>query len=64
MTLEATVLLLFVSIIIGLGLSFYYLAKDRGEGNKLENFIAWGLIISTIFAILLFMGISLGWFAP
>lgn len=52
------------AILWSLGSSFYFLMKDRGEGDRTVRRLSWRIGLSLLLVISLWVGYQLGWIEP
>lgn len=52
------------AILWSLGSSFYFLMKDRGEGDRTVRRLTWRVGLSLLLVISLWVGYQFGWIEP
>lgn len=53
-----------LAIIYSLGSSFYFLVRDKGEGDRTVRRLTWRVGLSLALVIALYVGFRMGWIEP
>lgn len=64
MLVKIAVVLFLLVIIYTLFSSFYYLAKDKGQGDRVVRRLSWRIGLSLLLVLSLFGAYKMGWIEP
>ncbi len=64
MLIKVVIVLFLLVIIYTLGSSFFYLAKDKGQGDRVVRGLSWRIGLSLILVLSLFAAFKMGWIEP
>ena len=63
MLVKAIIIIFLFTILYTLGSSFYFMVKDKGEGNRTLKRLMWRIGLSILLLLLLYVMYLLGWIA-
>lgn len=61
MLLKLFVIVSMLAIIYSLFSSFYFMLRDKGEGDRVVRRLSWRIALSLVFILCLFAAAQLGW---
>ena len=61
MIAKAVVVIFLLIILYSLGSSFYFMTKDKGEGDRALKRLAWRVGLSIFLLILFYVMVQMGW---
>lgn len=61
MLVKAVIILFLVVILYSLGSAFFFMVKDKGEGDRTLHRLMWRIGLSLFLLLLLFVMFQLGW---
>ena len=64
MLVKAVVIIILLVILYTLGSSFFYLVKDKGEGDGMLKRLTWRIGLSLFLLLVLYGMFMLGWIEP
>jgi len=64
MLIKIVILLFLLVIIYSLGSAFFFLAKDRGRGDRLVRRLSWRIGLSILLLALIWVAVQSGWIEP
>ncbi len=64
MLVKAVIIVFLFTIIYTLGSSFYFMVKDKGEGDRALKRLMWRIGLSIFLLALLYIMFLLGWIEP
>lgn len=64
MFVKIVIVLFLLVIIYTLFSSFYYLAKDKGEGDRVVRRLSWRIGLSLLLVLSLYGAYKMGWVEP
>ncbi len=64
MLIKIVIVLFLLMIIFTLATSFYYLAKDKGQGDRVVRRLSWRIGLSLVLILSLFGAYKMGWIEP
>ena len=64
MLVKAIIIIFIVTILYTLGSSFYFMVKDKGEGDRMLKRLMWRIGLSILLLLLLYVMYLLGWIEP
>ena len=64
MLVKAIIIIFILTILYTLGSSFYFMVKDKGEGDRALKRLMWRIGLSIFLLILLYVMYQLGWIEP
>lgn len=64
MSAKPIILIFLLVIIYTLGSSFFYMFRDKGEGERALRRLTWRITLSVFLLILLYIMFLLGWIEP
>ncbi len=64
MFVKAVIVIFLITIIYSLGSSFYFMLKDKGEGDRALKRLMWRIGLSIFLLLLLYVMFLLGWIEP
>ena len=63
--LVKTVIIIFLFVILyALGSSFYFMVKDKGQGDRMLKRLMWRIGLSIFLLMILYVMFLLGWIEP
>ncbi len=63
--LVKTVIIIFLFVILyTLGSSFYFMVKDKGQGDRMLKRLMWRIGLSIFLLMILYVMFQLGWIEP
>lgn len=64
MFVKAIIVISLLIILYTLGSSFYFMVKDKGEGDRALKRLMWRIGLSLLLLVLLYVMFLLGWIVP
>jgi hypothetical protein len=64
MLVKAVIIIFLLTILYTLGSSFYFMVKDKGEGDRALKRLMWRIGLSIMLLVLLYVMFLLGWIEP
>lgn len=64
MLVKAIIIIFMLTILYTLGSSFYFMVKDKGEGDRMLKRLMWRIGLSIFLLLLLYAMFLLGWSEP
>ncbi len=64
MLVKAIIIIFMLTILYTLGSSFYFMVKDKGEGDRMLKRLMWRIGLSIFLLLLLYVMFLLGWIEP
>ena len=64
MLVKAVIIIFLLTILYTLGSSFYFMVKDKGEGDRTLKRLMWRIGLSIFLLFLLYVMYLLGWLEP
>jgi putative copper export protein len=64
MFVKAIIIIFLFVILYTLGSSFYFMVKDKGEGDRALKRLMWRIGLSILLLVLLYVMFLLGWIEP
>ena len=64
MLVKAVIIIFLLTILYTLGSSFYFMVKDKGEGDRALKRLMWRIGLSIFLLLLLYAMFRLGWIQP
>ena len=64
MLVKAVIIIFLLTILYTLGSSFYFMVKDKGEGDRTLKRLMWRIGLSIFLLFLLYVMYLLGWIEP
>jgi len=64
MLVKAVIIIFLLTILYTLGSSFYFMVKDKGEGDRTLKRLMWRIGLSIFLLFLLYIMYLLGWIEP
>lgn len=64
MLVKAVIIVFLLVILYTLGSSFYFMVRDKGEGERTLNRLAWRIGLSLLLLAILYGIYLLGWIQP
>jgi hypothetical protein len=64
MLVKAIIIIFILTILYTLGSSFYFMVKDKGEGDRMLKRLMWRIGLSIFLLLLLYVMFRLGWIQP
>lgn len=64
MLVKAVIIIFILTILYTLGSSFYFMVKDKGEGDRALKRLMWRIGLSIFLLLLLYVMFRLGWIQP
>ncbi|GAB4192160.1 MAG: twin transmembrane helix small protein [Wenzhouxiangellaceae bacterium] len=64
MLAKLIIYLFLIGILYSLASGFYYMIKDKGQGDRLVRQLSWRIGLSLVLFILLFIAFKLGYIQP
>jgi hypothetical protein len=61
MFVKAVIVVFLIIILYSLGSSFYFMLKDKGEGNRAVKRLSWRIALSIFLLLLFYVMVQLGW---
>jgi hypothetical protein len=61
MFIKAVIVVFLIIILYSLGSSFYFMLKDKGEGNRAVKRLSWRIALSIFLLLLFYVMVQLGW---
>lgn len=62
--MKLVIILFLVFILYSLASSFWFLIKDKGQGDRTVKRLTWRIGLSLVLFVLLWVGFQLGWIEP
>ena len=64
MLVKAVIIIFLLTILYALGSSFYFMVKDKGEGDRMLKRLMWRVGLSIFLVLVLYAMFTLGWIQP
>jgi hypothetical protein len=64
MVMKIFIILFLITIIYSLASSFFFLVRDKGEGDRTVRRLTWRIGLSLVLFILLWGAYQMGWIEP
>ena len=64
MFVKALIIIFLVTILYTLGSSFYFMVKDKGEGDRALKRLTWRIGLSLFLLLILYIMFLMGWIEP
>lgn len=64
MLVKAVIIIFLLTILYTLGSSFYFMVRDKGEGDRALKRLMWRIGLSILLLLLLYVMYLLGWIEP
>ena len=64
MLVKILTILFLIAILYSLASSFFFLMKDKGEGDRMVKRLSWRIGLSIVLLLLLWGAFQLGWIEP
>lgn len=64
MLVKAVIIIFLLTILYTLGSSFYFMVRDKGEGDRTLKRLMWRIGLSILLLLLLYVMHLLGWIEP
>jgi hypothetical protein len=64
MLAKAVIIIFLLTILYTLGSSFYFMVKDKGEGDRTLKRLIWRIGLSLLLLVLLYIMFLAGWIEP
>jgi hypothetical protein len=64
MLVKAVIIIFLLTILYTLGSSFYFMVKDKGEGDRTLKRLIWRIGLSLLLLVLLYIMFLAGWIEP
>lgn len=64
MLIKILTILFLIAILYSLASSFFFLMKDKGEGDRMVKRLSWRIGLSIVLLLLLWGAFQLGWIEP
>ena len=61
MFVKAIIIIVLLTVVYTLGSSFYFMVKDKGEGDRVQKRLMWRIGLSILLLALLYLMFLLGW---
>lgn len=61
MFVKAIIVVFLLIILYSLGSSFYFMLKDKGEGDRAVKRLSWRIALSIFLLLLFYVMVQLGW---
>ena len=61
MLAKAVIILFLITILYSLGSAFYFMVKDKGQGDRTLHRLMWRIGLSLFLLLLLYVMFQLGW---
>ncbi len=61
MFVKAVIVVFLLIILYSLGSSFYFMLKDKGEGDRALKRLSWRIALSIFLLLLFYVMVQLGW---
>jgi hypothetical protein len=61
MFVKAVIVVFLLIILYSLGSSFYFMLKDKGEGDRAVKRLSWRIALSIFLLLLFYVMVQLGW---
>ena len=61
MFVKAVIVVFLLIILYSLGSSFYFMLKDKGEGDRALKRLSWRVALSIFLLLLFYVMVQLGW---
>jgi len=61
MFVKALIVVFLLIILYSLGSSFYFMLKDKGEGDRALKRLSWRIALSIFLLLLFYVMVQLGW---
>ena len=58
---KAVIIVFLIIILYSLGSSFYFMLKDKGEGDRALKRLSWRIALSILLLLLFYVMVQLGW---
>ena len=64
MLVKAVIIIFLLVILYTLGSSFFFMVKDKGEGDRMLKRLMWRIGLSIFLLLILYVMFLLGWIQP
>jgi hypothetical protein len=64
MLVKAVIVIFMLTILFTLGSSFYFMVKDKGEGDRTLKRLTWRIALSLLLLAILYIMFLAGWIEP
>lgn len=64
MFMKFIIILFMLTIVYSLASSFFFLVRDKGEGNRMVRRLTWRIGLSLVLFVMLWGAYRLGWIEP
>ena len=64
MLIKAVIIIFLLVILYTLGSSFFFMVKDKGEGDRMLTRLMWRIGLSIFLLLILYVMFLLGWIQP
>lgn len=64
MLVKAVIVVFLLFILYALGSSFFFMVRDKGEGDRMLKRLMWRVGLSIILVLVLYVMFLLGWIQP
>ena len=64
MLVKAVIIIFILTVLYTLGSSFYFMVKDKSEGDRMLKRLMWRIGLSIFLLLLLYVMYQLGWIEP
>ncbi len=64
MLVKAVIIIFLLVILYSLGSSFFFMVKDKGEGDRMLKRLMWRIGLSIFLLLILYVMFLLGWIQP
>ena len=64
MLVKAVIIIFLFTILYSLGSSFYFMVKDKGEGDRTLKRLMWRIGLSLLLLVIIYIMFLAGWIEP
>jgi branched-subunit amino acid transport protein AzlD len=64
MLVKAVIIIILLVVLYTLGSSFFFMVKDKGEGDRMLKRLTWRIGLSLFLLLVLYVMFLLGWIEP
>ena len=64
MLIKIVIILFLLMIVYSLGSAFFFLAKDKGQGDRTVRILSWRMGLSILLFLMLWIAYRSGWIEP
>ena len=64
MLIKIAIVVFLLVIVYTLGSSFFFMVKDKGEGDRTVRRLSWRIGLSLLLVLSLFVAFKMGWIEP